>query len=103
MRFDEHYLKESFLPTDLLIGSKNNQTIYRADDIDEDEYEMMSKIMEKERNKIPQMEKSLQNGWITNDTKKEMLALHGLKKKIKEWDDKIKPWMIEVLKSKGVK
>jgi len=29
--------------------------------------------------------------------------MSGGKMKIKEWDDKIKPWMIEVLKSKGVK
>ena len=95
------YLLENLDMQDLKIGT----TMYRVDDVDIDEFNYMSKIMEKERVRLKNYEqdiKNLKNGWLTQDTGKDIKSIEVGIKNINNWDNKVKPWMIKILKYKNL-
>lgn len=97
------YLKENL--EDKIEDLKVGTTVYRVDDIDKEEFVYMNKVMEKSREKLKNFDtriNDLKNGWITKDTKSEIKALESEKKSLENWDNKVKPWMLKVLKHKGL-
>lgn len=99
MKFSDYYLKENEELEDLIIDNGNgNKTIYRVSDIDLDEFKFIEKMYNKEKSiKVEPIR------WITKDTKKEQQVKKAREKFISNYEKKIKPWMIKVLNSKGIK
>jgi hypothetical protein len=95
---DYDSVKNSIDDKDLIIGTEKNSVIYRADEVDSDEYHMLKKIYDKETIKIPQDEERLMNSFIDKDTKKDRIALKHRKQALKNWIEKIEPWMKDILK-----
>jgi hypothetical protein len=106
IQYLQEYLKESTEQVDDIdIPAKDLKvanTIYRYDDIDKDEYEYMSKVVEKARLDISKTEELLKSRFIDKDTKGITQSLKANKLLVHNWDTKIKSWMEKVLKEKGI-
>jgi hypothetical protein len=90
----EEYIKED----DLYVGPKNNQVVYHEEDVDEEEYQFMKKRYEEAKKQIKKTEELIKNRFIDKDSKKIKQSLEGDKKFVKNWETKIEPWMLEILK-----
>lgn len=88
---------------DLLIPrGGTGYVIYHAEEVDKEDYDNTKKLVERSKKEVEKMKKELNTMYVGKDKEDTKKVINSLEKYIKNWEEKIEPWMLSILESKKV-
>lgn len=79
-----------------------SNVVYRAEEVDQEEYDYAKKVIERSKKDVEKMKKELNTMYVGRDKEDTKKSINGLEINIKNWEEKIEPWMLSILESKKV-
>jgi hypothetical protein len=77
-----------------------SKVVYKAEEVDKEEYDYMKKIVEKTKKDVEKMKKELKTMFVSKEMEDIKKAINSGEQLVKDYNEKIEPWMSSILKNK---